>query len=101
LSYSRAIFPGGSIFLGFVVKKSHPQIKVKLRWRAAGCLTIERGSDRGMAKVKRMKIGYARVSTIEQNMNLPRDVLKAAGCKKIIEDTVSGCPEISCLIPLP
>ena len=33
-----------------------------------------------------MRIGYARVSTSEQNLDLHNDTLKRAGCEKIIED---------------
>ena len=37
-----------------------------------------------------MKIGYARVSTIDQNPNAQRDALKLAGCEKIITEKISG-----------
>ena len=37
-----------------------------------------------------MKIGYARVSTVDQNTNSQRDALKAAGCDKVVTDQVSG-----------
>lgn len=37
-----------------------------------------------------MKIGYARVSTVDQNPNAQRDALKAAGCEKVITEKISG-----------
>jgi DNA invertase Pin-like site-specific DNA recombinase len=37
-----------------------------------------------------MKIGYARVSSITQDIELQKDVLEKAGCQKIFSESVSG-----------
>ncbi len=37
-----------------------------------------------------MLIGYARVSNDDQNLDLQRDALSRAGCRKIYEDRISG-----------
>lgn len=37
-----------------------------------------------------MKIGYARVSTSDQNLDLQIDALQQAGCERIYQDTITG-----------
>jgi DNA invertase Pin-like site-specific DNA recombinase len=37
-----------------------------------------------------MKIGYARVSTLEQNLDLQIRALKKSGCKRIFQEKVTS-----------
>jgi predicted site-specific integrase-resolvase len=49
-----------------------------------------RSSDAGDVTSKPMLIGYARVSTVDQNLALQRDALTEAGCAKIFIEQMSG-----------
>ena len=72
-------------------KARRPAVRTKRRLRpAAPKVARARSSDAGEITSKPMLIGYARVSTVDQNLALQRDALTEAGCTKIFTEQMSG-----------
>jgi DNA invertase Pin-like site-specific DNA recombinase len=72
-------------------KAARPSVRAKRRLRAvAPKVARARSSDAGDITSKPMLIGYARVSTVDQNLALQRDALSEAGCTKIFTEQMSG-----------
>ena len=64
--------------------------RVKRRLRPVAPKVRVRSSDAGEITSKPMLLGYARVSTVDQNLALQRDALTEAGCTKIFTEQLSG-----------
>src|SRR3954454_19103031 len=72
-------------------KTDRSAARVKRRLRpAAPKVARVRSSDAGEITSKPMLLGYARVSTVDQNLALQRDALTEAGCTKIFTEQMSG-----------
>jgi Resolvase, N terminal domain len=72
-------------------KAARPTVRAKRRVRpVAPMVARARSSDAGEITSKPMPIGYARVSTVDQNLALQHDALSEAGCTKIFTEQMSG-----------
>ena len=71
---------------GPLVSKHGKPIFVRKRHAHTGSLPIRHIPPIGLP----MLIGYARISTHDQNLDGQRDALEAAGCERVIVDTMSG-----------
>ena len=71
-------------------KTAHTAARAKRQRPLAAKVARARSSDAGDITSKPMLIGYARVSTVDQNLALQRDALTEAGCAKIFTEQMSG-----------
>src|ERR1700694_6107244 len=71
-------------------KTGHTAARAKRQPPVAAKIARARSSDAGDNTSKPMLLGYARVSTIDQNLALQRDALAEAGCGRIFTEQLSG-----------
>src|SRR6476660_4633816 len=71
-------------------KTGHTAARTKRQRPVAAKAARARSSDTGDNTSKPMLLGYARVSTVDQNLALQRDALTEAGCAKIFTEQMSG-----------
>src|SRR6202163_3730955 len=71
-------------------KTGHTAARAKRQRPAAAKVARARSSDAGDNTSKPMLLGYARVTTVDQNLALQRDALTEAGCAKIFTEQMSG-----------
>src|SRR5271154_5717077 len=71
-------------------KPGHTATRAKRHRPLAAKVARARSSDAGDTTSKPMLLGYARVSTVDQNLALQRDALTEAGCAKIFTEQMSG-----------
>src|SRR6266404_4624097 len=71
-------------------KTGHTAARAKRQRPVAAKVARARSSDVGDNTSKPMLLGYARVSTVDQNLALQRDALTEAGCAKIFTEQMSG-----------
>jgi len=72
------------------LKTARTAARAKRRRPGTAKVVRARSSDAGHITSKPMLIGYARVSTVDQNLALQRDALTEAGCAKIFTEHMSG-----------